>query len=41
MNLEYEIVYVKNKEYIYVLTIYVDNDNVLDLSKFEIVLSMS
>ena len=36
MNLEYEIVYVKNKEYIYVLTINVDNDNVLDLSIFEI-----
>jgi hypothetical protein len=37
MNFEYEIVYVKNKEYIYVLTINVDNDNVLDLSIFEIV----
>ena len=36
MNLEYEIVYVKNKEYIYVLTINLDNDNVLDLSIFEI-----
>ena len=36
MNLENEIVYVKNKEYIYVLTINVDNDNVLDLSIFEI-----
>jgi len=36
MNLEYEIVYVKNKEYIYVLTMNVDNDNVLDLSIFEI-----
>ena len=36
MNLEYEIVYVKNKEYIYVLTTNVDNDNVLDLSIFEI-----
>jgi hypothetical protein len=36
MNLEYEIVYVKNKEYIYVLTINVDNDNILDLSIFEI-----
>jgi hypothetical protein len=31
-----EIVYVKNKEYIYVLTTNVDNDNVLDLSIFEI-----
>ena len=36
MNLENEIVYVKNKEYIYVLTINVDNDNILDLSIFEI-----
>ena len=36
MNLENEIVYVKNKEYIYVLTINVENDNVLDLSIFEI-----
>ena len=36
MNFENEIVYVKNKEYIYVLTINVDNDNVLDLSIFEI-----
>jgi hypothetical protein len=36
MNMENEIVYVKNKEYIYVLTINVDNDNVLDLSIFEI-----
>ena len=36
MNLEYEIVYVKNKEYIYVLTINGDNDYVLDLSIFEI-----
>ena len=36
MNLEYEIVYVKHKKYIYVLTINVDNDNVLDLSIFEI-----
>jgi hypothetical protein len=36
MNLEYEIVYVKNKEYIYVLTINVDNDNIFDLSIFEI-----
>jgi len=36
MNLEYEIVYVKNKEYIYVLTINDDNDNLLDLSIFEI-----
>jgi len=36
MNFENEIVYVKNKEYIYVLTINVDNYNVLDLSIFEI-----
>jgi len=36
MNLEYEIVYLKNKEYIYVLTINGDNDNILDLSIFEI-----
>ena len=36
MNFENEIVYVKNKKYIYVLTINVDNDNVLDLSIFEI-----
>ena len=36
MNFENEIVYVKNKEYIYVLTINVDNDNVVDLSIFEI-----
>ena len=36
MNLEYEIICVKNKKYIYVLTINVDNDNVLDLSIFEI-----
>jgi hypothetical protein len=36
MNIENEIVYVKNKEYIYVLTIDVDNYNVLDLSIFEI-----
>lgn len=36
MNMENEIIYVKNKEYIYVLTINVDNDNVLDLSIFEI-----
>ena len=36
MNMENEIVYIKNKEYIYVLTINVDNDNVLDLSIFEI-----
>ena len=36
MNLENEIVYVKNKEYIYVLTINVGNDDVLDLSIFEI-----
>jgi len=36
MNFENEIVYVKNKEYIYVLTTNVDNDNVLDLSIFEI-----
>jgi hypothetical protein len=36
MNLEYEIVYVKNKEYVYVLTNNVDNYNVLDLSIFEI-----
>lgn len=36
MNLENEIVYVKNKKYIYVLTINVDNDNVVDLSIFEI-----
>jgi hypothetical protein len=36
MNFENEIVYVKNKEYIYVLTINVDNDNGLDLSIFEI-----
>ena len=36
MDLKYEIVYVKNKEYIYVLTINVDNDNILDLSIFEI-----
>jgi hypothetical protein len=36
MNLENEILYIKNKEYIYVLTINVDNDNVLDLSIFEI-----
>ena len=36
MNLEYEIVYVKHKKYIYVLTINVDNDNLLDLSIFEI-----
>jgi hypothetical protein len=34
--MENEIVYIKNKEYIYVLTINVDNDNVLDLSIFEI-----
>jgi hypothetical protein len=36
MNFENEIVYVKNKEYVYVETINVDNDNVLDLSIFEI-----
>jgi hypothetical protein len=36
MNFENEIVYVKNKEYIYVLTINCDNDNILDLSIFEI-----
>jgi hypothetical protein len=36
MNFENQIVYVKNKEYVYVLTINVDNDNVLDLSIFEI-----
>jgi hypothetical protein len=36
MNFEYEIIYVKNKEYIYVLTINVYNDNVFDLSIFEI-----
>ena len=36
MNFENEIVYVKNKEYIYVLTNNDDNDNVLDLSIFEI-----
>jgi hypothetical protein len=36
MTFENEIVYVKNKEYIYVLTTNVDNDNVLDLSIFEI-----
>ena len=36
MNLENEILYTKNKEYIYVLTINVDNNNVLDLSIFEI-----
>ena len=36
MNLEYEIAYVKNKEYIYVLTNNSDNDNVLDVSIFEI-----
>ena len=36
MNLEYEIVYVKNKEYIYVLANNDDNNNELDLSIFEI-----
>jgi hypothetical protein len=36
MNFENEIVYVKNKEYVYVETINVDNNNVLDLSIFEI-----
>jgi len=36
MNMVNEIVYVKNKKYIYVLTTNVDNDNVLDLSIFEI-----
>ena len=36
MNIEKEIVYVKNKEYVYVETINVDNDNVLDLSIFAI-----
>jgi hypothetical protein len=36
MNLENEIVYVKNKEYIYVLTNNDDNNNELDLSIFEI-----
>jgi len=36
MDFENEIAYVKNKKYIYVLTINVDNDNVLDLSIFEI-----
>jgi hypothetical protein len=36
MNLENEIVYVKNKEYIYVLTNNDDNNHELDLSIFEI-----
>jgi len=36
MNLENEIVYVKNKEYIYVLTNNDDSNNELDLSIFEI-----
>lgn len=36
MNFEYEIVYVKNKEYIYVLTNNDDNNHELDLSIFEI-----
>jgi hypothetical protein len=36
MNFENEIIYVKNKEYVYVLTNNDDNDNVLDLSIFEI-----
>jgi hypothetical protein len=34
MNLENEIVYVKNKEYIYVLTNNDDNNNELDLYIF-------
>ncbi len=36
MNLENEIIYVKNKKYIYVLTTNDDNYNILDLSIFEI-----
>jgi hypothetical protein len=36
MNLENEIIYVKNKKYIYVLTNNDDNNNELDLSIFEI-----
>ena len=36
MNLENEIVYVKNKKYIYILTNNDDNNNELDLSIFEI-----
>ena len=36
MNLENEIVYVKNKKYIYVLTNNDDNNNELDLSIYEI-----
>ena len=36
MNLENEILYIKNKEYIYVLTNNSDNYNELDISIFEI-----
>jgi len=36
MNLENEIIYVKNKKYIYVLTNNDDNNDELDLSIFEI-----
>ena len=36
MNLENEILYIKNKEYIYVLTKNSDNYNELDISIFEI-----
>jgi hypothetical protein len=36
MNLENEIIYIKNKKYIYVLTNNGDNNNKLDVSIFEI-----